>query len=300
MSEYRILLVDDEPAILDTLEKVIKKDSRFEIVGEAFSAKQARIKIENLKLDVIFTDIKMPGETGIDLLKTIADSSIEVLSVVLSGYDNFDYVHDAFIYGAEEYLLKPVEPAKVLKLLDKIALKLDNRKQIELLKLDDSLIRDINDMNDMDIFKGVNVKDIAIGSKGVNDTEIINGINHNNENHKNGNYSENYLTNAEKIINEIDKYLKINLDCDNGIVVICKKFAISQPYLSKIFKKTKNMTYNEYLISLKVSSAKALLRERKDLLIADIAEQTGFADQFYFSRVFKNITGKTPSEFRNL
>lgn len=254
MAIYKILIVDDEPAILNALKRVIEKDSRFHIVGEAFSTSQARAKIEMVSPDIIFTDIKMPGETGIELLREIIEKNLEILTVVLSGYDNFDYVHDAFIYGAEEYLLKPIEPKKVLKLLDKIAIKLDKRSELD--KLPD-ISTDEND-------------------------KLL----------------ESHMSNADKIVGEIDKYLKSNLHADNSIIVICRKFAISQPYLSKIIKKSKNMTYNEYLISLKVSQAKILLKDRKDLLIADIAEETGFSDQFYFSRVFKNIVGKTPSEFR--
>lgn len=252
---YQILIVDDEPAVINSLKRVIEKDKRFNVNGEAFSVRQAKLMIQEQLPDIVITDIKMPGETGIDLLKNIMEQNLYILTVVLSGYDNFDYVHDAFIYGAEEYLLKPIEPKKVLKLLNKIVEKLEKRKTI----------------------------DILISAEAEN---LDAGF-------------ENYKSNADKIVDEIDCYLKSNLNEDHSIIVICKKFAISQPYLSKIIKKSKNCTYNEYLISLKINEAKQLLKSRPDLLIADVAEVTGFSDQFYFSRVFKNITGKTPSEFRN-
>lgn len=252
---YQILIVDDEPAVISSLKRVIEKDKRFNVIGEAFSVRQAKLIIQEQLPDIVITDIKMPGETGIDLLKNIMEQNLYILTVVLSGYDNFDYVHDAFIYGAEEYLLKPIEPKKVLKLFDKIAGKLEKRKMLE-----------------------------TFTPTGLENIEAEQG---------------NYKSNADKIVDEIDSYLKSNLNEDHSIIVICKKFAISQPYLSKIIKKSKNCTYNEYLISLKINEAKQLLKSRPDLLIADIAEITGFSDQFYFSRVFKNITGKTPSEFRN-
>lgn len=252
---YKVLIVDDEPAVISSLKRVIEKDKRFFTTGEAFSVKQAKRKMEDQAPDIIITDIKMPGETGIDLLKSIIEQNMDILTIVLSGYDNFDYVHDAFIYGAEEYLLKPLEPNKVGKLLDKIAEKLDKRQNLGALVVKDS--------DDQD------------------------------------RASENYKNIADKMIDKIDHYLKSNLNEDHSLVVICRKFAISQPYLSKIIKKAKNCTYNEYLISLRIAEAKQLLRNRPDLLIADIAEAAGFSDQFYFSRVFKNITGKTPSEFRN-
>ncbi len=252
---YNILIVDDEPAVISSLKRVIEKDKRFCTIGEAFSVKQAKLKMESQIPDIVITDIKMPGETGIDLLKSIMEQNLDILTIVLSGYDNFDYVHDAFIYGAEEYLLKPIEPNKVCKLLDKIAEKLDKRKVLDAL-----IVKESDDQEKT---------------------------------------PENYKNTADKMIDEIDRYLQSNLNEDHSLVVVCRKFAVSQPYLSKMIKKAKNCTYNEYLISLKIAEAKQLLRNRPDLLIADIAEATGFSDQFYFSRVFKNITGKTPSEFRN-
>lgn len=267
---YRILIIDDEPAVLNAIRRVIGKDGRYQIIGEAFSVKQAKIMIEEQKPDIIFTDIKMPGETGIDLLAYIMEKNHEILTVVLSGYDNFDYVHDAFMYGAEEYLLKPIEPSKVLKLLDKIAQKIDKRRML------------------------ANPESILNEEK---DSEKETGESR--ESRENKGNKESYKSNAEIIVDKIDAYLKENLSADNSIVVICKRFAISQPYLSKTIKKVKNCTYNEYLISLKLAQAKKLLKTRPDLLIADISEQTGFSDQFYFSRVFKNITGLTPTEFRN-
>ncbi|MHB1454365.1 MAG: response regulator transcription factor [Saccharofermentanales bacterium] len=250
---FNVLIVDDEPSVLNSLRRIILGDKRFHVIGEAYSARQAKAAIEEQMPDIMFTDIRMPGESGIELLKYIVDSQLNILTVVLSGFDNFDYVHDAFIYGAEEYLLKPIEPSKVLLLLDKIALKLTRRNMVL-------------------------SNDSPVAGNGVS------GL---------------FKSNADKLVDDLDLYLEKNLEEDNSMVVICKKFVVSQPYLSKIIKKAKNCTYNEYLISLKINAAKQLLKQRPDLLIADVSEETGFSDQFYFSRVFKNVTRMTPTEYRN-
>jgi two-component system response regulator YesN len=103
---------------------------------------------------------------------------------------------------------------------------------------------------------------------------------------------------SEKMVNDIELYIKTHAAEDNSILVICRNFGISQPYLSRIFKKYRKCTFNEFVISVKVEKAKQLLLMRKDLLIGTIATLLGFSDQFYFSKVFKTITGHTPSEFR--
>jgi two-component system, response regulator YesN len=249
---YQILIVDDEPSVLSVLKKVIGTDDRFVCCAEAYSVKQAISRMADCLPDVLITDIRMPGETGIELLRHLSSHNAETLSVVLSGYDNFDYVHDAFIFGAEEYLLKPLDPKRLLRLLDNIAVKLDKRQTL------------------------------IAGEKPEKPES-----------------TENVRSGTDALVARIDRYLTANLSEDNSIVAICRRFAISQPTLSKIMKKAKGCTYNEYLISLKIAHAKALLAQRPDLLVAEVSDQSGFSDQFYFSRVFKNVTGMTPTDYRN-
>ena len=102
---------------------------------------------------------------------------------------------------------------------------------------------------------------------------------------------------GKELVSLIEHYVKSHLSEDNSIIRICSRFMISQPYLSKIFKKYKNCTYNEYIINLKITEARKLL-ESHDCLIGEVAETLGFTDQFYFSKVFKNAVGCTPREYR--
>lgn len=244
---YKVLLVDDEPAMIDQQKRAISgRAPDFTVVGEAYGAKQAIECVERLSPDVVITDIKMPGDSGIELLKYIYKLDEPIITVVVSGYDDFDYVHDAFMYNAFDYMLKPIEPRKLGELFVKIA---------ETLKCKEKLA----------------------------ETERR---------------EERVVTTDKLLIEEIERYLREHLAEDNSIVVICKRFSINQPYLSKLFKKNEGCTYNDYLIRMKISEAKRLLTYRQDFLIGEISELTGFSDQFYFSKVFKNLCGLTPSEFR--
>lgn len=242
---YSVLLVDDEPAILAMERRAIARGAaNFSVVGEAYNVETAK-KIYNAERPaVILTDIKMPRENGIRLIQYIADREDDnSVMVAVSGYDDFAYVHDAFTYGAFDYLLKPVEPKKIAELFGRI--------ERLLVSLD-------------------NTPAPAVKPK----------------------------VGAEALTQEICDYVAGHLAENNSILSICTKFGISQPYLSKIFKKCRNTTYNECLTGIKIAKAKQLLEQKEAYLIGEVAELVGFSDQFYFSKVFKSTTGLTPREYR--
>lgn len=241
---FKVLIVDDEPAVLAMERRAIRKLADFEIVGEAYGVKQAVRLYDELEPDVVLTDIKMPGESGIALIEYINQKEKNTACVAVSGYADFDYVHDAFTQGALDYLLKPVEAGKVEELFIRIR-------------------KILNENAD----KNLNLPKAKVS--------------------------------ADELVMQICEYVDQNIAGDNSIVTICNRFHISQPYLSKIFKKQKNCTYNEYLIRCKVEKAKTLLMRKDDYLIGEIASALGFSDQFYFSKVFKNIVGCTPREYRS-
>ncbi len=244
---YTVLLVDDEPVVLNMERHIIAgRIPGFEVVGEAYSVKRAIELYNRQRPDVVLTDIKMPVQSGLSLIRYIMEGENNgTVCISVSGYTDFNYVHDSFTYGAMDYLLKPVEPAKMTELFERIRKVLDNRTEIP-------------------------------------ETRAL---------------EDGYLTGRE-LVDKICLYLKDHLSEDNSILVICNKFGISQPYLSKIFKTFLGYTYNEYLTELRIERAKHMLRDQKSPLIGEIAVTVGFADQFYFSKVFKNKVGCTPREYK--
>lgn len=246
---YKVLLVDDEPATMDTERRAIEQRLQdFRVVGEAYSVDEAIQLYEKLQPDVVLTDIKMPKRDGTELIADVMNrEKCGTLCIAVSGYEDFNYVHDAFLNGAFDYLLKPVNPRKLMDLFERIREVLDSTRKKE--------------------------GDQAQSGK------------------KSG---------GDVLAEEIESYLRKNLKGDNSIFTICKIFSISQPYLSKVFKQHYSCTYNEYLMSLKIEEAKKLLEETEsEYRIGEIAELSGFSDQFYFSKAFKNATGFSPREYRN-
>ena len=106
----RILIVDDEPIIRQSLAQLITQtDKRCEIVGTAQNGQEALQLLPQLQPDVIFTDIRMPGMSGLELAQHISQSAPEIQIVILSGYAEFEYARSAIDSGVVSYLLKPTK-----------------------------------------------------------------------------------------------------------------------------------------------------------------------------------------------
>jgi two-component system, response regulator YesN len=102
----------------------------------------------------------------------------------------------------------------------------------------------------------------------------------------------------EDIVTIIAQFIKENFAQEINLNSLAKSFNFNASYLSKLFKKYYAETPVKYLLNLRINEAKHLLRSRPELDIKAIGELVGYPDQFYFSRIFKHMTGKNPSEFR--
>lgn len=105
-------------------------------------------------------------------------------------------------------------------------------------------------------------------------------------------------TSADALIESAVEYFRQNLDSNITMQMLCSKFQVSQVYLCRIFKKQLDMTPIDYFIHMKIDRAGELLLLYPTLPVKEISEMLGFSDSYYFSKVFKKITGETPSSFR--
>lgn len=105
---YRVVLVDDEAIILEGLRRVVKwADYRCEVVGTALDAAQGAALIRELKPDILFTDIRMPNQSGLAMLAGIRSEFPDLQVAVLTGYRDFAYAQEAIRLGVTRFLLKP-------------------------------------------------------------------------------------------------------------------------------------------------------------------------------------------------
>lgn len=120
-SKIRIILAEDEPAILRGLSTYITQFSEaYEIAGTAYNGKEALGKITAQKPDIVITDIRMPQMDGLDLIEAAAKTSPDTCFVILTGYAEFEYAKRAMKLSVMDYLLKPVDPDALEELLIKL------------------------------------------------------------------------------------------------------------------------------------------------------------------------------------
>lgn len=99
-------------------------------------------------------------------------------------------------------------------------------------------------------------------------------------------------------VDEIEDYIKAHAhEADLSATKICQKFDITPSYFSRIFKKETGKNLPEYLHRIRVERAKKLLADT-DFTIYDIAEKSGFYNSRSLNRVFKDLEGKTPGQYR--
>ena len=110
---------------------------------------------------------------------------------------------------------------------------------------------------------------------------------------------KNYDYSPEQIVHLVELYIRENFTKEINFDLVAQNFNFNSSYLSKIFTKFIGENPSKYVILLRINKAKHLLINNKDQSIKEIGIISGYEDQFYFSRIFKNITGESPASFRN-
>lgn len=104
-----VLLVDDEPLIVEGMQSIIDWNANhMQIADTARNGVEALAKLDGLSVDLVITDIMMPQMTGLELIREIKVRSPLTKFIILSGYEEFNYVREGITLGVENYLLKPV------------------------------------------------------------------------------------------------------------------------------------------------------------------------------------------------
>ncbi len=106
---YKVLLVDDEYMILNGLKKIVDWPSfGFEIVATAENAMQGLLVLEKQVIDLVITDVTMPEMNGLEFIEAAQKEQYTFEFMILSGYQEFEYLKGGMQLGAVNYLMKPV------------------------------------------------------------------------------------------------------------------------------------------------------------------------------------------------
>ena len=134
---YKVFLVDDEIVIRENIRNSFPWEgnggSEFSLAGEAPDGEIALQMMQDVKPDILITDIRMPFMDGMQLCEAVSHTMPWVQIVILSGYDDFAYAQQAISLGVKEYLLKPVSAQELLEVLKRIASRIceDRRQQAD-------------------------------------------------------------------------------------------------------------------------------------------------------------------------
>ena len=132
---YNVLIADDETWVIFCLKRMIEKSGLpFRVIGETNDGVTTLEEVEKKKPDVLFSDIRMPGYTGLELLEHIQEKKLDVKVVFVSGYAEFTYAQKALSLGAVDYLLKPIKPDMMTTVLKKLEVKLAGKVQEEVIE----------------------------------------------------------------------------------------------------------------------------------------------------------------------
>lgn len=129
---YKLIIVEDEPVIRKGLEQLVEWGKLgFEIIGSFAAAEDGITTCDFKNLDVILTDIRLVEQTGLDLIRYAKKINSNILSVIISSYEEFNYARQAIELEVVDYLTKPINYQKLHEVFAKIKLTLDKRIEVE-------------------------------------------------------------------------------------------------------------------------------------------------------------------------
>ena len=126
---YKIMLADDEGIVIDSLKFIIEKEFGDKCMVESAKTGRSVIELaERFRPDIAIMNIQMPGINGIDAMKEIRSFSKDMIFIVMSAYDKFDYAQEAINLGVLEYITKPMNRDKITGVLRRAMSMIDEER----------------------------------------------------------------------------------------------------------------------------------------------------------------------------
>lgn len=113
--QKNILVVDDDKSILRIITRILQKQGYNTHTAE--TGREAEEEINNQSYDLALIDVKLPDTDGVDLLQKMHATRPNMIKIILTGFASMDNGIKALNSGADAYLVKPVEPTELLKIL---------------------------------------------------------------------------------------------------------------------------------------------------------------------------------------
>lgn len=150
----KILIVDDEPLILKGLFKIVEEVAPADSdICSAFNSLEALENMKRFMPDVTITDINMPEKNGFELIQEARQEGVCDRFIILTGYDDFEYVRQALRSGVVDYLLKPLDRDEIAVLLSRVLEELPAASDPEYTRHAERILAylQVNYMNDLSL-----------------------------------------------------------------------------------------------------------------------------------------------------
>jgi DNA-binding NarL/FixJ family response regulator len=121
MKDIRVVLADDHAMVRNSIRRLLSKASEIQVVGEASNGIEAIQTVNRLEPDVLLLDLEMPGLNGLEVLRALQASHSPVRILVLSAYDDKQYVREMLNHGAAGYLTKDEGADCIIEAIKSIA-----------------------------------------------------------------------------------------------------------------------------------------------------------------------------------
>jgi DNA-binding NarL/FixJ family response regulator len=118
MDKIKVLIADDQTLMRDGLKTIIELEENMEVVGTAKNGQEALEACRNLVPEVVLMDIRMPGMDGVESTKIIKSLYPNIVVLMLTTFNQEDYIIDALAYGASVYILKDIEGDALIKAIN--------------------------------------------------------------------------------------------------------------------------------------------------------------------------------------
>lgn len=335
----RIIVVDDEPLIRNGLARMIERVApEWEVSLEADNGVEALELIISNPIDLLFSDIRMPKMDGLELMENLSEMGYPLPIIFLTGYEDFQYVQKALRHDAFDYLLKPIQEQQLRHVLDRymqerfipVGQNINNADQSRIDRFEFDLNNALESYDKHRLMKVLaECEFISPDSPATmilnHAIRIINGFFT-----KKGIYGLDYvpkaipgqmtvlletiarktcelldriggqedLSGSDRLIEKAQAYIKNNIDKPLTLAMVAEHIHFNPTYFSEYFRLRTGETFSRYYIRLRVEEAKKRL-QHTDYKINEIAEQCGYQDPHYFSKMFKLIVGITPKEYRS-
>lgn len=121
MNKLKILIADDEPKIVQLIIELIDWNKlNVELLDTVSNGYDAYEYAKNYRPDILISDIRMPVYDGIEVLQKLYEEEIHIPTLIISGYKQFDYAIQALKYGAQDFLIKPINANELNTAIEKI------------------------------------------------------------------------------------------------------------------------------------------------------------------------------------